>query len=205
MNRRSPHRHRLTPLHALAAIALAAVGWHFLTQAVQIYSAAFSGARGSDSRCMYQVLMRGQCLGTSFALEPQSVRTVLASAGAQLPEAAGLEAIVPCDHAVTIDAETGGFQVDKITGDALVAAGRRIDVNSASIADLEAVPGIGPKLAASIVETRAARGPFARVDDLQIVPRIGRKKLVQVAPFLEARPVTSHLPGGAPPVRIASP
>ncbi|MGI9612652.1 MAG: helix-hairpin-helix domain-containing protein [Acidimicrobiales bacterium] len=53
----------------------------------------------------------------------------------------------------------------------------RIDVNSASEAELEALPGIGPSLAAAIAEWRRVNGPFTTVDDLLRVPGIGPAKL----------------------------
>lgn len=43
--------------------------------------------------------------------------------------------------------------------------------------ELEALPGIGPALAARIVEYRDGHGPFASVDDLTDVPGIGPAKL----------------------------
>jgi competence protein ComEA len=52
-----------------------------------------------------------------------------------------------------------------------------IDVNSATAADLEQLPGIGPATAAAIVDDRQRNGPFASVDDLDRVPGIGAAKL----------------------------
>lgn len=51
-----------------------------------------------------------------------------------------------------------------------------VDLNSADEATLDTLPGIGPVLAARIVEHRAA-GPFASVDDLVDVPGIGQALL----------------------------
>jgi competence protein ComEA len=42
----------------------------------------------------------------------------------------------------------------------------RIDVNRASAAELEALPGIGPARAAAIVARRERHGPFASLADL---------------------------------------
>ncbi len=53
-----------------------------------------------------------------------------------------------------------------------------IDLNSADSALLEELPGIGPKLAAAIVEERTSGGAFATSADLDRVPGIG-PKLVQ--------------------------
>lgn len=52
-----------------------------------------------------------------------------------------------------------------------------VNINTASAAELEALPGIGPALAARIVEYRDGHGPFASVDDLTDVPGIGPAKL----------------------------
>lgn len=52
-----------------------------------------------------------------------------------------------------------------------------VNINQADAAALEALPGIGPALAARIVQYREAHGPFASVDDLRSVPGIGNAKL----------------------------
>ncbi|MCX5756965.1 MAG: ComEA family DNA-binding protein, partial [Candidatus Hydrogenedentes bacterium] len=51
-----------------------------------------------------------------------------------------------------------------------------LDLNSATAEELDALPGIGPKLAAEIIAYRT-RSPFASVDDLTNVPGIGKRKL----------------------------
>jgi len=52
-----------------------------------------------------------------------------------------------------------------------------IDVNVASVAELESLPGVGPATAAAIVTERERNGPFLDVDDLDRVPGIGPAKL----------------------------
>jgi competence protein ComEA len=52
-----------------------------------------------------------------------------------------------------------------------------IDLNRAGPAELEALPGIGPAIAAAIVTWRDDNGGFATVDDLLEVPGIGPAKL----------------------------
>ena len=52
-----------------------------------------------------------------------------------------------------------------------------VNINTAGASELEALPGIGPALAARIVEYRDGHGPFASVDDLTDVPGIGPAKL----------------------------
>lgn len=59
-----------------------------------------------------------------------------------------------------------------------------IDVNMASPGELESLPGIGPRLAAEIVEDRRRNGPFDRADDLLRVKGIGPKKLHRIESYL---------------------
>lgn len=53
------------------------------------------------------------------------------------------------------------------------AADGPVDVNRADAGELERLIGIGPALAAAIVEHRSRHGPFRTVDDLEAVPGIG--------------------------------
>ena len=52
-----------------------------------------------------------------------------------------------------------------------------VDLNTATVADLEQLPGVGPATAAAIVDDRTRNGPFASVDDLDRVTGIGPAKL----------------------------
>ena len=52
-----------------------------------------------------------------------------------------------------------------------------IDVNRATIAELETLPGVGPATATAIVTERDRNGPFVGVSDLDRVPGIGPAKL----------------------------
>ena len=52
-----------------------------------------------------------------------------------------------------------------------------IDVNVATIDELESLPGVGPATATAIVTERERNGPFVDVDDLDRVPGIGPAKL----------------------------
>jgi competence protein ComEA len=52
-----------------------------------------------------------------------------------------------------------------------------VDLNTATQAELEALPGIGPATALAILSQRERHGPFRTVDDLLDVPGIGPAKL----------------------------
>jgi competence protein ComEA len=60
-----------------------------------------------------------------------------------------------------------------------------VDVNAATAADLDALPGVGPALAQAIVEYRTRHGRFRRVDDLLDVPGIGPAKLAVLRPLVK--------------------
>jgi competence protein ComEA len=55
-----------------------------------------------------------------------------------------------------------------------------VNVNTATVEQLQAVKGIGPKLAAAIVDYRNAHGGFDSVDGLAGVKGIGGKKLERI-------------------------
>jgi competence protein ComEA len=48
-----------------------------------------------------------------------------------------------------------------------------VNINIATAAELETLPGIGPKTADTIVEYREANGPFGTIEDIMNVPGIG--------------------------------
>jgi len=63
----------------------------------------------------------------------------------------------------------------------------RIDVNQATAGQLQQLPGVGPKMAAHIIETRD-RKAFQSVDDLRRVPGIGAKTLENLRPYVMVEP-----------------
>lgn len=63
--------------------------------------------------------------------------------------------------------------------------GGRIDPNTASSSELQTIPGIGPVLAARIIEYRETVAPFTKPEDLLNVPGIGAKTLAKIEKYLE--------------------
>jgi competence protein ComEA len=68
------------------------------------------------------------------------------------------------------------------------AAAAPININSASETELEALPGIGPALAARIVEHRERNGPFRSVDELEIISGISDRMVDELRPYLSIGP-----------------
>jgi len=72
-------------------------------------------------------------------------------------------------------------------------APRRIDLNTATAAELMLLPRIGPALAQRIIEHRERRGPYRSIEDLEAVKGIGRRTIERLRPL-----VTLTLPLSTP-------
>lgn len=66
-------------------------------------------------------------------------------------------------------------------------AGGKLDVNTATVEQLQAIKGIGPKTAQAIVDYRTKHGPFKSLDALVNVKGIGAKKLEVLRQHLKVR------------------
>lgn len=56
------------------------------------------------------------------------------------------------------------------------ATGQVVNINTAGLAELDALPGVGPATAQAIIDDREANGPFTAPEDLMRVSGIGEKK-----------------------------
>jgi len=66
------------------------------------------------------------------------------------------------------------------TTTAKAAAGRVVNINTASVAELNGLPGIGAKTAALIVEYRQKNGPFKKIEELMNVRGVGEKNFLKL-------------------------
>ena len=64
------------------------------------------------------------------------------------------------------------------------AASPLVNLNSATQAELETLPGVGPVTAAAILQWRTDYGTFTSVDELLEVSGIGDATLAEMAPFV---------------------
>lgn len=108
------------------------------------------------------------------------------------PLADGVQVFVPArgqpaPAAAWPPAATAGDGARGGAGVAVGGAAAPLDLNAADARALEALPGIGPSLAARIVEYRARHGPFRRVEDLLAVPGIGPRTLERLRPLVVVR------------------
>ncbi|MDP1662263.1 MAG: helix-hairpin-helix domain-containing protein [Phycisphaerales bacterium] len=65
--------------------------------------------------------------------------------------------------------------------------GSLLDLNSATAAQLEHLPGIGPALAARIIADRTQHGPYATVEQLDRVRGIGPKTVEKLRPHITVK------------------
>ena len=84
-------------------------------------------------------------------------------------ELGGIETISPAASSTqgSADGAVDGGPVDRA----------KVDLNRATVVELETLPGVGPAIARAIVDDRDRHGPFATVDELDRVPGVGPAKL----------------------------
>ena len=66
-------------------------------------------------------------------------------------------------------------------------AARALDINSATVEELDRLPGIGPTVAQRIVEYRTAHGGFRTFEELDSVKGIGPALLAKLKPVVRIR------------------
>ncbi len=79
---------------------------------------------------------------------------------------------------------------------------RPVNINTATAAELQQVPGIGPATAKRILEMRKNYGQFKSVDDLLAIRGIGRKRLDKMRKYLTVGKPPA--PKNSPPAKNAN-
>jgi competence protein ComEA len=102
------------------------------------------------------------------------VADAIAAAGGTTGEAnlAGINLASPLrdGEQIVVPSRAGGLAPEPVDDG-------RVHLNTASAGQLEAIPGVGPVLAARIIAVRTETGGFDTVEDLLDVPGIGEAKL----------------------------
>ena len=96
----------------------------------------------------------------------------LAAVNLAAPLVDGVQILVPAR------ADTAGTSPGAPTGAG--AASAPVSLSSATVEELDELPGVGPVTAQKIVDYRTEHGPFASVDDLDAVPGIGPTRIEQL-------------------------
>jgi competence protein ComEA len=98
------------------------------------------------------------------------------------PVADGQQVVVPrAGGSGASAAAPGGAAV----GTGASAAGLKVHLNSASLEQLDTLPGVGPVTAQKILDYRSQHGAFASVGELDAVPGIGPARLEQLKPLVD--------------------
>ena len=100
----------------------------------------------------------------------------LAGLNLAAPLVDGVQVLVP---AAADTGAAGGSGAEAGSG-ALGAAAPKPSLSSATLEELDELPGVGPVTAQRIVDYRTEHGPFRSVDDLDAVPGIGPTRIEQL-------------------------
>lgn len=109
------------------------------------------------------------------------MKTSFSSKFISLAALIGLVAFAPFSRAAQAEASA---QVKTSDNKAKPSHAAKVDLNTATKAQLEALPGVGPATADAIIAAR----PFARVEDLKSVSGIGDAKFGQLSSRVTVRP-----------------
>ena len=76
------------------------------------------------------------------------------------------------------------------------AAPAVINLNTATVEQLDTLPGVGAKVAARIIEYRQKNGPFKKIEDLMNVRGIGEKNFLKIKSRITVAPAKPAAPNG---------
>ena len=70
-----------------------------------------------------------------------------------------------------------------------------LNLNTATLDQLTALPGIGPKTAELILQYRTKNGGFKKIEELMNIKGIGEKSFLKIKPLVSAPPKTDKTSG----------
>ncbi|WP_104524761.1 ComEA family DNA-binding protein [Blastococcus atacamensis] len=181
-------RHGARALGAAAVLAVAVLlGWTWLDRpVVEPAPDAAPTSAGPSSTAVGEVAetsptvvvsVVGQVARPGLVTLPAGARVAdaLAAAGGLVPgaDASAVNLAAPVGDGEQIAVGLPAPAPGAVPGGAAPPAGGRVNLNTAGVAELDALPGIGPVLAQRIVDRRSQDGPFRSVEELDDVPGIG--------------------------------
>ncbi len=121
--------------------------------------------------------------GAAPSVLPSPVPTAAPARAAleQPPASPASESVPAPTHTARAGRSGRAGHVDKVSPD----GGEQIALNSATLEQLERLPGVGPSMAGRILAYRQQSGSFTRVEDLRLVQGIGPKKFAKIAPCVK--------------------
>src|SRR4051794_13022891 len=186
------HQRRRQLLLAAVALALLLLAARYLLPAGTATPAAplppppgpGTGAAGPSARVVVDVVGEVRRPGLYRLADGSRIADAVARAGgatrkaelAQVnlaaPLADGEQVLVPARGSAAATPAAGG-------GDA-AAPSAPIQLSTATLEQLDSLPGVGPATAQKILDYRTKHGAFSSVDELDAVPGIGPKRLEQL-------------------------
>lgn len=154
-----------------------------------------AGTPGKPVTVVVHVAGRVRRPGLVRAPTGSRVADVLAAAGGALPGVDlmtlnlarpvtdGEQIVVGIAALASAGMPTGGTPTAG-SGTPGASADTPLDLNSATLAQLDGLPGVGPVLAQRILDWRNEHGRFTSTDELQQVPGVGPKKFESLKPHV---------------------
>jgi competence protein ComEA len=178
-----PHAVALGPTSASAtASAPSSAG------ATAVAAASSSRASSSSAAATVVVDVEGQVARPGVYRLPAGSRVddALAAAGGVLPgvDLSTLNRAQVLSDGQQIAVAVPGAPAAAAGGTGSTGTGTPINLNTATAEQLDALPGVGPVLAAHILDWRTQHGRFTSVDQLREVSGIGEAKFTDLKPLL---------------------
>ncbi len=103
-----------------------------------------------------------------------------------LPDANQITQIIPSTAVNVTDASMMVTQKESIADPTVVPGeDKRVNLNTATLEELDALPGVGPSTAKNIIAYREAHGGFAAPEEIMNVKRIGEKTFGKLKEFIK--------------------
>ena len=96
---------------------------------------------------------------------------------------------------ILISSPTLAARIDQAQPSVAAASKPIVNLNTATVDQLETLPGIGQKTAERIIEYRTKSGGFKRIEDLMNVKGIGEKSFLKLKPLVAVPQKTEKAPG----------
>ena len=125
--------------------------------------------------CIFAAFVFGFFAGRNLNRTPVQIRTI-----SPAPETT----LVSTEDAAATETETASTESSDSAASENASVSFPININTATSAQLENLPGIGPVIAQRIVDYRNAYGPFTSPGQLINVSGIGEKRLAAILDYI---------------------
>lgn len=114
------------------------------------------------------------------------IESQLESTEKTLPDANQITQIIPSTAVDVTDASMMVTQKESIADPTVVPGeDKRVNLNTATLEELDALPGVGPSTAKNIIAYREVHGGFAAPEEIMNVKRIGEKTFGKLKEFIK--------------------